>query len=442
MDYLVFLSFVAWFLLLGTIIYYVFVRKLVSGISLAFFVNIFLYHFITEFVYYLGQVGYLDRAYSGIGYEVSGLVPFALLAGIFSGNFFVKIIFKKSENIRVVPKSNFNDKRYILYIISVGLTLFIMFWLGRYTGVNLVIGIFTSLGGILAITGLVLYYSVSAKKSSELQSTLILLPTLFIPVVTTIFGGFIGFGIQLIISVFMFYISNVKNKVLFLLLPIAIYFGISLWVSYAPFRTELRFKIDSETSAVERLAFFSENLTTNWAWFSPWDDKTVVYLARFDQNAIIGLSAERLESKQIDFLNGETLLNIIYAPIPRMLWPGKPELTGGNQLITQYTGRAYDVDTSVGIGLVLELYINFGKVGVVVSFYIFGLIIFILDLKASEALKNNDYRKFVILFAVAQPLINTLENLGSITASTVALLLFLYLNNIAYGSFFANRLKK
>ncbi len=46
--------------------------------------------------------------------------------------------------------------------------------------------------------------------------------------------------------------------------------------------------------------------------------------------------------------------------IPRALWPNKPVVGGSGDLVSTYTGIRFADGTSVGIGQVLESFVNFG----------------------------------------------------------------------------------
>ncbi len=76
---------------------------------------------------------------------------------------------------------------------------------------------------------------------------------------------------------------------------------------------------------------------------------------------------------RVPFWRGETYYPLLFKPIPRLLYPGKPiEMTG------QTFGHRYgflgksDLMTSVNLPQLVELYVNFGKVGVILGAFIIG----------------------------------------------------------------------
>jgi hypothetical protein len=74
------------------------------------------------------------------------------------------------------------------------------------------------------------------------------------------------------------------------------------------------------------------------------------------------------------FRYGETMQNLTYAFIPRLLWPEKPMVTRGNWF-TSYLGAAgseQEAATSTGIYSAAELYWNFGYPGIIFGMALMG----------------------------------------------------------------------
>jgi hypothetical protein len=51
--------------------------------------------------------------------------------------------------------------------------------------------------------------------------------------------------------------------------------------------------------------------------------------------------------------------------IPRVLWPDKPAVGGGGDIVSQFTGVQFARGTNIGPGQVLGFYMNFGIWGVI-----------------------------------------------------------------------------
>ena len=77
----------------------------------------------------------------------------------------------------------------------------------------------------------------------------------------------------------------------------------------------------------------------------------------------------------VPFWEGESFYPILFKPIPRFIMPDKPEEVSGS-----WFGHRYgiitpeNIKTSINLPQIVELYGNFGLIGVIVGMFIFGLI--------------------------------------------------------------------
>ena len=71
---------------------------------------------------------------------------------------------------------------------------------------------------------------------------------------------------------------------------------------------------------------------------------------------------------------------------------------GSSDLVSRFTGIQFAAGTSVGIGQVMEFYVNFGTAGTVAGFLLFGVVLTILDSAAGNCLRNGDLHGFVMWF--------------------------------------------
>ena len=112
--------------------------------------------------------------------------------------------------------------------------------------------------------------------------------------------------------------------------------------------------------------------------------------------------AERLDKLYLtvsDFLlPGGTLWQAVTALVPRAIWPSKPVVAGSGDLVSRYTGLSFDEDTSVGVGQVMEFYINFGTIGVVLGFLGLGGFIAVVDSMARRRLVAGDWQGFALWY--------------------------------------------
>ncbi len=93
---------------------------------------------------------------------------------------------------------------------------------------------------------------------------------------------------------------------------------------------------------------------------------------------------------------------------------------GSGTLVTQYTGIPFEAGTSVGIGQVMEFYVNFGTLGVLIGFTIMGIAITVLDLLAAECLAAGDLHGFVLRYLPGISLLQVGGSMVEITTSAVA----------------------
>ena len=138
-----------------------------------------------------------------------------------------------------------------------------------------------------------------------------------------------------------------------------------------------------------------------------------------------------------DFARGETFWQALIALIPRALWPDKPGVAGSGNLVSEYTGIQFAAGTSVGIGQVMEFYINFGTFGVVFGFIIFGLVVTICDTCAGERLASGDLYGFVLWYMPGLSMLQVGGSLAEITSSVaasvfVALMVNKYLSRVQH----------
>jgi hypothetical protein len=109
----------------------------------------------------------------------------------------------------------------------------------------------------------------------------------------------------------------------------------------------------------------------------PWSteyDGGVRNIARLSHILTFAIVVDRTPSA-VPYWGGETLIPIFSKPIPRILWPGKPEEVLGNTFWKNYAGVMSDDDyvTSYNLPWLPELYANFGWLGVVIGMIVIGV---------------------------------------------------------------------
>ena len=279
---------------------------------------------------------------------------------------------------------------------------------------------FTSVVAAVATTlilglWLILYSANIAGSKRRIAATLALLPLL--PLATLVTGGFIGFGISWILSVVAFLFVIVRQRILFYVgAPLAIYLGLSLFVTYMGERTSIRELVWQEQATLfDRL----DRVSTIVTEFQMLDLNSRAHVIaidnRLNQNALVGTAVERHESGWFDFARGATVP--IWALVPRAIWPAKPAVGGGLDVVSDFTGIRFAEGTSVGAGQVLEFYVNVGVPGVVIGFGLVGFALMRLDQGIMRALAANDTRGLVLR---AMPGLTLLQPGGNLLEIIVA----------------------
>ena len=120
-----------------------------------------------------------------------------------------------------------------------------------------------------------------------------------------------------------------------------------------------------------------------------------------------------------------------WALIPRALWPDKPSVGGGGDLVAKFTRIKFDRSTSIGAGQVLEFYMNFAMPGVVLGFAALGFLLMHLDQGIMRALADGNLRGMIFRampgLSLLQPGGNLLEILvGVVSAVAAAYFLFYF----------------
>jgi hypothetical protein len=269
------------------------------------------------------------------------------------------------------------------------------------------------LGSLLILGFWIRLYGSATKRETFLILTL--LPLL--PLATLATGGFIGFGTAWALSIIGFLFVIARRRIWFYLaiVPVVL-FGLSLFVTYFGQRDEIRAVTWNENAGViERLNKVSK-LATDFQVLDLSNENHLSALdSRLNQNYLVGIGLMRHQEGEADLLYGATVP--LWAFIPRVLWPDKPSVGGGQDWVSQFTGITFAQGTSVGIGQVLEFYMNFGMAGVLTGFAIVGFILMRLDQGMMRALAMRNIGG-VVQFAL--PGLALLSPLGSLMEILVA----------------------
>jgi hypothetical protein len=244
--------------------------------------------------------------------------------------------------------------------------------------------------------------------------------SLLMPFATIVTRGFIGYGAAATFSVLVFASTFVRSRFVVAVVALVLgYVGLSVYVSYMRDRGEIREVVWGGQSFSDRVDRVSATFgKLEWLDLSNREHLDRID-NRLDQSALVGAAVTRL-SDLGGYAHGETFWEALLALIPRAIWPDKPIQAGSGNIVSQYTGVQYSAGTSVGVGHVMECYINFGTLGVVVGFLILGAIVTVLDLQAAERLGTNDLHGFVLWYLPGLSFLQVGGSFVEVTSSAAA----------------------
>jgi hypothetical protein len=279
---------------------------------------------------------------------------------------------------------------------------------------------------LLLIIGfwLLLYRAVESVDQRRTLAVLGLLPLL--PLATLVMGGFVSYGLSWVLSVlaFQFTIAPRRSR-FYLAAPLVAFLGLSLFIAYMGQRTVIRELVSREASLGERIDRVAQ-IVTDFHLFDPTSPADLAVLdERLNQNALVGMAIARIDAGLAEFANGATVP--VWALVPRALWPEKPYIGGGRDIVAHFTGIHFWDQTSVGAGQVLEFYVNFGVAGVVIGFLALGFVLMRLDQGIMRALANGDLRGFLLRAIPGLTALQPGGNLIEIVVAVFAAVIVAYL---------------
>jgi hypothetical protein len=250
--------------------------------------------------------------------------------------------------------------------------------------------------------------------------TIFLLLSGLLPIVTVVSSGFIGYGIVMVTTILAFVAMFYRPRWHLLVgLTLMLYGGVSLWVTYAEHRNDIRASVWGGESTWDSLSKFLTTLSE----VGPFNPANPEHLEavdlRLNQNMLVG-AAVRTTPALVPFRNGDTFYAAVAAVVPRALWPDKPVVAGSGNYVSEHTLIGFAEGTSVGMGQVFEFYVNFGTVGIVVGFVLLGALLRYFDVRLAEALMRNDWQTVMYVFLIGSGLLLAGGSLTEVTACAAA----------------------
>lgn len=264
--------------------------------------------------------------------------------------------------------------------------------------------------------------------------------TFAFPIFTVIMQGFLGYGYAATLIVLGFVGSFYRPRwhVVVMALLMA-YSGLSVFVNYMRDRTDIRDVVWGGASMDERMSQLAYTFE-NAEWFSFDDQEHFRRInGRLNQSLLVGASVVYLGNGSGAYAHGETLLDAALAVVPRMIWPDKPVVGGSGDLVSRYTGIRFAEGTSVGVGHVLELYVNFATAGVMIGFLIIGTTLAWLDHAAAERLARGDAFGFLMRYMPGLSMLQVGGSLAELAGTAAASFVLVALVNRFFAPLAASR---
>lgn len=397
------------------------------GLMWAYVFSLSMNHFFGAFIHALPWFSTSDEVYVHNGFRLSVFGLWSLLAGFVTVSAPLANLLPGWKNAH--PRQP--DSRLPAAYLVTGFVFYIVLTpiLGRLPSIRTL----SYSGWSLMIVGFSLSTWAIWKKRQGSESGVLrwLMLAVCFPLFTAVNQGFLGFGIAALIVIFAFVSTFYRPRWKVIVgAMLAMYLGLSLFVTYFRDRAELRQIVWYQRPSVwTRLESVADTLL-KFEWI---DFARIEHLERIDErlnlNTQVGMSIEYLYLGYEEFARGGTLVDAACGMIPRILWPGKPARAGGNELVSKYTGLDFSEETSVGIGQVMEFYVNFGLPCVIVGFFLFGALLGALDRIAGSLLARGDWQGCVLWFLAGVGMVQAGGSLVDITMTVVSSMIFCLLVN-------------
>lgn len=311
------------------------------------------------------------------------------------------------------------DPHLINMYLLVGAVLYVIVFplAGRLPSATAIV----STGSTLAVVAVCLKCWNAVMTERRRHLWLWLAATATLPIVTVVGQGFLGYGLAAMLTVFAFVASFYRPRWRVVLLGLFVgYLGLSVYVTYMRDRADIREVVWSGGAMEERMSQLGSTLA-NVEFFDPDSEDHLRRVdLRLNQDLLIGAAVTYLEEGSADFARGATFRDAVLALIPRAIWPNKPIVAGSGDLVSNYTGFLFAEGTSVGIGQVLESYVNFAEFGVVGVFLLIGGVLVVVDRMAWVHLAGGNVNRFVLFYLPGLSLLQIGGSLVEVTTTAAA----------------------
>jgi hypothetical protein len=410
-----------------------------AGLVLAYFLNLWLIHWpgaVTQLLpWYRGPdleavvAGFRQSTYAVVAFALGSVVVAPVLTSLYRP--------RPRAGAGPVVVGRPPDRRLPVIYMAIGLACYALVpFAGQIPSLTALV----STGWYLAVAGLCLACWQAWQERRPLALLLWLGAALCLPFVTLLGTGFMSFGTVVTAAVIAFVVTFYRPRWVTLAGALVVaYLALSFYVTYMRDRDLIRQVVWGGESLAARLEQVGSTLSTV-EWFNPLEISHIARLDdRLNQNYLVGAAVQYLESGQRAYASGETLWLAVAALVPRAFWLDKPIVAGSMGLVSEYTGIQFDADTSVGIGHVMDLYVNYGTVGVVAGFLVLGTVLDLVDRAAGLRLLRGNWQGFALWYLIGLCFMRTEGSLVEVTSSAAAAVVTVQLVNWGLGRLLPER---
>jgi len=370
------------------------------GLPIAYLFTLLLIHLPGAYAYMVDdQLTGINFVKEGIGFTAIGSVSY--VAGVLVTSVFSQRAAFFSQNTAAV--SPIDSSRFAVFCLVGG-------WFFTY-GLSFLhripsLGAAVDKAGAIWMLGVMLGLRSSFNSSNPIRVMLWGTALLVYPIIMLVLGGFMSYGAGAMIVVLSILLISVKGRFkIGVGLIVGVYIGLSVFVNYFGHRNEIRKESWGGASLTRKIDAASE-IIRDFKLLNSGDHRQMFAFAdRLNQNYFVGLAASRIEGGYSKFLYGRSVWEGMMALVPRVIWPSKPVFAGSPKIVSEMTGLSLDRETSFGVGNVMELQINFGMPGVVLGFFLLGMLLRILDRRAAVTERYGQFGNTIMYFLPAVALI-------------------------------------
>ena len=219
---------------------------------------------------------------------------------------------------------------------------------------------FKYIGGIYLILG--------TNSLKWLYVSLIIFLSLVSSIINGMFHNFILWSTLLFTIISMILHFKTYQKVL--IISFGFLFLITLQIIKAQYRDMIELGVSDADRVEIFIDLFSEELLSGLSIDNEENLKSVI--TRLNQGWIVSAIMQNVPRNE-DFANGKTVIEAVQSSlVPRFLDKDK-KTAGGRENFIKYTGLPLTQQTSMGISVIGEAYINFGVYGGILFMFIYGL---------------------------------------------------------------------